>query len=196
MSACLLVDIAAQVTRAATRAEASSATRRIKEVFLDYRGFCYSYVMIENPTDKKSLIEKLKDKVPDREEQFEYVSIAVRLLVVFWSGALVTLNYLPKIPGLTSGEKQDITFPASLLASSLASFGLEKSAKKKGDGTYEVPPEDRPMTKKEMQTMMTGQGGNYQTIRVLTPIEIKGAEVIKTDPITGKAIDPQNGKLK
>ena len=135
--------------------------------------------------EKKSFIQKMQEKIPDRDEQFEYVGIGVRLLVVFWSGALVTLNYLPKIPGLTSGEKQDITFPASLLASSLASFGLEKSAKKKGDGTYEVPPEDKPMTKKEMQTMMTTQGGNYQTIRVLTPIQINGAEVVNNDPNQG-----------
>ena len=144
--------------------------------------------MPETKPEKKSLMQKLQDKVPDRDEQFEYISVAVRLLVVFWSGALVTLNYMPKIPGLTSGEKQDITFPASLLASSLASFGLEKSAKKKGDGTFEVPPEDKPMTKKEMQTMMAEGGGNYQTIRVLTPIQINGAEVVKTDPITGKEI--------
>ena len=151
--------------------------------------------MPEPKPEKKNLLEKLKDKVPDRDEQFEYISVAVRLLVVFWSGALVTLNYMPKIPGLTSGEKQDITFPASLLASSLASFGLEKSAKKKGDGTFEVPPEDKPMTKKEMQTMMAeGGGGNYQTIRVLTPIQINGAEVVKTDPLTGKEIGP-DGRL-
>ena len=141
--------------------------------------------MPEPKPEKKSLIQKLQDKVPDRDEQFEYISVAVRLLVVFWSGSLVTLNYLPKIPGLTSGEKQDITFPASLLASSLASFGLEKSAKKKGDGTFEVPPEDKPMTKKEMQTMMAEGGGNYQTIRVLTPIQINGAEVVKPETTGG-----------
>ena len=151
--------------------------------------------MPEPKPEKKSLIQKLQDKVPDRDEQFEYISVAVRLLVVFWSGALVTLNYMPKIPGLTSGEKQDITFPASLLASSLASFGLDKNAKKKGDGTFEVPPEDKPMTKKEMKAMMSESGGNYQTIRVVTPIEIKGAEVVKTDPITNKIIDPQSGRL-
>ena len=145
---------------------------------------CFS--MDEQKPEKKNLIEKLKDQVPDRDEQFEYISVAVRLLVVFWSGALVTLNYMPKIPGLTSGEKQDITFPASLLASSLASFGLEKSAKKKGDGTFEVPPDERPMTKKEMQTMMAeGGGGNYQTIRVLTPIQINGAEVVKPETTGG-----------
>jgi len=144
---------------------------------------------------EKNLIQKIQEKIPDRDEQFEYIGIAVRLLVVFWSGALVTLNYLPKIPGLTSGEKQDITFPASLLASSLASFGLDKNAKKKGDGTFEVPPEEKPMTKKEMETMMAGSGGNYQTIRVLTPIQINGAEVVKTDPISGKEIDNQSGRL-
>ena len=75
----------------------------------------------------KNLLQKLKDKVNDKEEQFEYISIAVRLLVVFWSGLLVTSNYLPKIPGITTGEKQDITFPASLLTGALATFGLEGS---------------------------------------------------------------------
>ena len=53
---------------------------------------------------KKNIFQKLKEKIDDKEEQFEYISVAVRLLVVFWSGALVTLNYLPEIPGLTSGE--------------------------------------------------------------------------------------------
>ena len=127
---------------------------------------------------KKSIFQKIKEKIDDKEEQFEYISVAVRLLVVFWSGALVTLNYLPKIPGLTSGEKQDITFPASLLASSLASFGLEKSAKKKGDGTYDVNPEDKPLSKKEMLALMSNQGGGFQTIRVETPIKILGANVV------------------
>jgi hypothetical protein len=127
---------------------------------------------------KKSIFQKIKEKIDDKEEQFEYISVAVRLLVVFWSGALVTLNYLPKIPGLTSGEKQDITFPASLLASSLASFGLEKSAKKKGDGTYDVNSEDKPLSKKEMLALMSNQGGGFQTIRVETPIKILGADVV------------------
>lgn len=127
---------------------------------------------------KKNIFQKFKEKIDDKEEQFEYISVAVRLLVVFWSGALVTLNYLPKIPGLTSGEKQDITFPASLLASSLASFGLEKSAKKKGDGTYDVNPEDKPLSKKEMLALMSNQGSGFQTIRVETPIKILGANVV------------------
>ena len=116
---------------------------------------------------KKSVMEKIKEKFEDKEEQFEYISVAVRLLVVFWSGLLVTSNYLPKIPGLTTGEKQDITFPASLLATALSSFGLEQA--KKGN--------------KKDEKVAT-QDGMVQTIRVVTPIRIEGAEVI--DPKSKK----------
>ena len=139
---------------------------------------------------KKNLMQKLQEKIPDRDEQFEYVSIAVRLLVVFWSGALVTLNYLPKIPGLTSGEKQDITFPASLLASSLASFGLEKSNKKKENGEASETPTNATNTKAEIQEVL----GNTQLVRIETPIKIVNQEP-RIDPITNKIVDPQSGRL-
>jgi hypothetical protein len=53
------------------------------------------------------------------------------------------------------------------------------------------------MNKKEIEKLINNQqGGAVQTIRVLTPIKIEGAEVVRYDPITGKEIDPQNGKLK
>ena len=139
---------------------------------------------------KKNLIQKLQDKIPDREEQFEYISIAVRLLVVFWSGALVTLNYLPKIPGLTSGEKQDITFPASLLASSLASFGLEKSNKKKENGDTNGAATTEKNSKEELKEIL----GNTQLVRIETPIKIVNQEP-RIDPITNKIIDNQTGRL-
>ena len=111
--------------------------------------------------EKKGMMDKIKEKFEDKEEQFEYISVAVRLLVVFWSGLLVTSNYLPKIPGLTTGEKQDITFPASLLATALSSFGLEQA--KKG-------------SKKDDK--VASNEGIVQTIRVITPLRIEGAEVI------------------
>ena len=120
---------------------------------------------VMTPKKPKNLFQKLKEKVADKEEQFEYISVAVRLLVVFWSGLLVTSNYLPKIPGLTTGEKQDITFPASLLATALSSFGLEQA--KKGN--------------KKDEKVAT-ENGMVQTIRVITPIKIEGAEVIDPKP--------------
>ena len=118
----------------------------------------------------KNPLQKLKEKFDDKEEQFEFISVAVRLLVVFWSGLLVTSNYLPKIPGLTTGEKQDITFPASLLASSLSSFGLEGAKKRKEN--QEKPKE------------VAQSDNSYQTIRVETPIKIIGATVV--DPSSKK----------
>ena len=113
----------------------------------------------------KNLLQKIKEMIDDKEEQFEYISIAVRLLVVFWSGLLVTSNYLPKIPGLTTGEKQDITFPASLLATALSSFGLEQA--KKGN---------------KKDDKVASNEGIVQTIRVITPLRIEGAEVIEPKP--------------
>ena len=115
--------------------------------------------------EKKGMMDKIKEKFEDKEEQFKYISVAVRLLVVFWSGLLVTSNYLPKIPGLTTGEKQDITFPASLLATALSSFGLEQA--KKGN---------------KKDDKVATENGMVQTIRVVTPIKIEGAEIIDPKP--------------
>ena len=115
--------------------------------------------------EKKSTFQKIKEKFEDKEEQFEYISVAVRLLVVFWSGLLVTSNYLPKIPGITTGEKQDIPFPASLLATALSSFGLEQA--KKGN---------------KKDDKVASNEGIVQTIRVITPLKIEGAEVIDPKP--------------
>ena len=117
--------------------------------------------------EKKSTFQKIKEKFEDKEEHIEYISVAVRLLVVFWSGLLVTSNYLPKIPGLTTGEKQDITFPSSLLATALSSFGLEQA--KKGN---------------KKDDKVASNEGIVQTIRVITPLKIDGAEVI--DPKSKK----------
>jgi len=134
----------------------------------------------KDPEKKKNLLDKFKEKIDDKEEQFEYISVAVRLLVVVWSGGLVTLNYLPPIPGISSGEKQDITFPASLLASSLSSFGLERSAKKRDDGTYKVEQE-----KKEKVLSGGGPGSDpYHLIKISTPIKLvtpEGVTVLDTD---------------
>lgn len=134
----------------------------------------------KDPEKKKNLLDKFKEKIDDKEEQFEYISVAVRLLVVVWSGGLVTLNYLPPIPGISSGEKQDITFPASLLASSLSSFGLERSAKKREDGTYKVEQE-----KKEKVLSGGGPGSDpYHLIKISTPIKLvtpEGVTVLDTD---------------
>tara|TARA_S200000501_G_scaffold237444_1_gene222563 strand:+ start:3157 stop:3516 length:360 start_codon:yes stop_codon:yes gene_type:complete len=111
----------------------------------------------------KNVIQKLKDGLDDKEEQLAIISLFVRLGVVVWSGFIVTLNYIT-IPGY-SGDPKDITFPASLLTGALATFGLEGS--KKG-------------SKKDDK--LAQNEGMIQTIRVITPIKIEGAEVIDPKP--------------
>ena len=143
---------------------------------------------IQPEKEKKNLIQKIQSKIPDRNEQFEYFGLGVRFLVVLWSGSLVTLNYLPKIPGLTSGEKQDITFPASLLSSSLLSFGLEKSAKNKesssssSNGKSSIKAELKELLEIIKLTQMQGD------VKPVTQEQ-------RIDPITNRPIDPVTGKL-
>ena len=121
----------------------------------------------------KNPLKKLKETIEDKEEQLAFVSVVVRLVVVGWSGFIVSLNYIT-IPGY-SNEPKDITFPASLLTGALASFGLE-GAKKRGDGTYK--PDEKPLNKKEVEQLLATQQGNYQLIRVETPLRIEGAEIV------------------
>ena len=112
---------------------------------------------------KKNAFQKLKDGLDDKEEQLAIISLFVRLGVVVWSGFIVTLNYIT-IPGYSSDPK-DITFPASLLTGALATFGLEGSKKRS-----------------EKDTKLAENEGMVQTIRVITPLKISGAEVIDPKP--------------
>ena len=114
---------------------------------------------------KKNPFQKLKEGLDDKEEQLAIISLFVRLGVVVWSGFIVTLNYIT-IPGYSS-EPKDITFPASLLTGALATFGLEGSKKRS-----------------EKDTKVAENEGMIQTIRVITPLKIEGAEVI--DPKSKK----------
>jgi len=114
---------------------------------------------------KKNPFQKLKEGLDDKEEQLAIISLFVRLGVVVWSGFIVTLNYIT-IPGYSSDPK-DITFPASLLTGALATFGLEGSKKRS-----------------EKDTKLAENEGMIQTIRVITPLKIEGAEVI--DPKSKK----------
>ena len=114
----------------------------------------------------KNVMQKLKEGLDDKEEQLAIISLFVRLGVVVWSGFIVSLNYI-ELPGY-SNEPKDITFPASLLTAAISTFGIEAS-KKNG-------------SKKDDK--VATQDGMVQTIRVITPIKIEGAEVI--DPKSKK----------
>ena len=142
----------------------------------------------ETSPSNKNPLQKLKEGLEDKEEQLQVLSTFVRLGVVVWSGFILTLNYVT-IPGLGEQERIDPTFIASVFTGALASFGLE-TAKKRGDGTYKADEEK----KKAEAAGGFANGVPYTIVRVETPIKLVAQEP-KIDPITGKEIDPQSGKL-
>ena len=84
---------------------------------------------------KKNVFTKIKENIDDKDEQLAFISVVVRLIVVAWSGFIVSLNYV-SLPGY-SNEPKDITFPASILTGGLSRFGVD-AARKKGDKSKDV----------------------------------------------------------
>jgi len=132
---------------------------------------------------KKNPLQKLKEGLDDKEEQLQVLSTFVRLGVVVWSGFILTLNYVT-IPGLGEQERIDPTFIASVFTGALASFGLE-TAKKRGDGTYKAD---------EERKKAEAANGSVTTVRFETGVRIIPIQP-RIDPISGKEIDPQTGRL-
>ena len=91
--------------------------------------------MAESPT-KKPVVEK------DAEEQREWLSDLVKLVVLIWSASLLTFSYV-RLPNGNKILDFDPTFIASVFSGSLAGFGIAAAkngnlnGQKKKD---EIPP--------------------------------------------------------
>jgi hypothetical protein len=131
---------------------------------------------VKNDTEKKKgVFGKVKDAlIPDQEEQAAIISTGVRIVVLGWSGAILTLNYVA-IPGVPQ-QKIDPTFIASVFTGVLASFGIA-TASKKGDGTMKMNGDNNgQVSKKDMEEMIAKAAANsaVQTIRIeQAPLIIK-----------------------
>ena len=134
----------------------------------------------EKDEKKKGALGKLKDALlPDAEEQAAIISTAVRITVLGWSGAILTLNYV-SIPGIPQ-QKIDPTFIASVFTGVLASFGIQ-TASKKGDGTMKMNGNGNgngnggapPVTAQDIEAIIA-KAGPTQTIRIeQAPLKIIG----------------------
>jgi len=137
-------------------------------------------VVEEKKEKPKSALGKLKSALlPDAEEQAAIISTAVRITVLGWSGAILTLNYV-SIPGVPQ-QKIDPTFIASVFTGVLASFGIQ-TASKKGDGTMKMDKNGNavngngtpPVTAKDIEAIIA-KAGPTQTIRIeQAPLKIIG----------------------
>ena len=117
---------------------------------------------------KKGPLGKLKEGLEYKEEQLLILSTFVRLGVMIWAGAILTLNYV-EIPGYKQEQKIDPTFIASVFTGVLATFGVQAGAnKKKGGG-------DANISKKDMEFLIAkaAETAPAQTIRIESaPIKI------------------------
>ena len=112
---------------------------------------------------KKGIVSKIKEGLDDKEEQLAILSTFVRLGVMIWAGAILTLNYV-EIPGYKQEQKIDPTFIASVFTGVLATFGVQAGGKKNGNSAP-------PLSKKDMESLIEKASNTApgQTIRIESP---------------------------
>ena len=122
--------------------------------------------------EKKGFFGKLKEHAADKEEQLEILSTFVRLGILVWSGAILTLAYV-ELPSALKIPKQDLdpTFIASVFTGVLATFGVQTSKKgsQGGGGT------SGGVSKADMERLIAAasQTAPAQTIRIeQAPVKI------------------------
>ena len=116
---------------------------------------------------KKGPLGKLKEGLEDKEDQLAILSTFVRLGVMIWAGAILTLNYV-EIPGYKQEQKIDPTFIASVFTGVLATFGVQAGNKKNGGGSANI-------SKKDMEFLIqkASETAPAQTIRIESgPVKI------------------------
>ncbi len=128
----------------------------------------------DKKVEKKNPLQKLKEGLDDKEEQANAITTLIKIVVLGWSGAILTLNYV-SIPGIPQ-QKIDPTFIASVFTGVLASFNIT-TASKKGDGTMKMNGEDSgQISKKDMEEMIAKAASTaaVQTVRIeQAPLVIK-----------------------
>tara|TARA_R100001509_G_scaffold100983_1_gene59078 strand:- start:1224 stop:1622 length:399 start_codon:yes stop_codon:yes gene_type:complete len=111
---------------------------------------------------KKGIVSKIKEAVDDKEEQLVILSTFVRLGVMIWAGAILTLNYV-EIPGYKQEQKIDPTFIASVFTGVLATFGVQAGSNKKNGNAASAN-----ISKKDMEYLIAkaSETAPAQTIRI------------------------------
>ena len=119
---------------------------------------------------KKGFFSKLKEASEDKEEQMMILSTFVRLGILVWSGAILTLAYV-ELPSALKIPKQDLdpTFIASVFTGVLATFGVTTSKRGAQGGS------NGGVSKSDMEKLIAAasQTAPAQTIRIeQAPVQI------------------------
>ena len=121
---------------------------------------------------KPGFLAKLKDAAEDKEEQMMILSTFVRLGILVWSGAILTLAYVELPPALKI-PKQDLdpTFIASVFTGVLATFGVQAGKSKNNGGSSS----GANISKKDMEILIekASQTAPAQVVRIeQAPVKI------------------------
>jgi len=131
----------------------------------------------EEEPKKKGVLGKLKDTMDDKEEQLAILSTFVRLGILVWSGAILTLAYIKLPPALGVPEqKLDPTFIASVFTGVLATFGVQ-AAKGKSDSNGAAAAGG--IGKEDLEKLIEAAASTApaQTIRIeQAPVKLTGIE--------------------
>ena len=121
--------------------------------------------------EKKGFFAKLKEGIDDKEEQMMILSTFVRLGILVWSGAILTLAYVELPPALKIPKQElDPTFIASVFTGVLATFGVQTSKKGSSGGGASGG-----VSKSDMERLIAAaaQTAPAQTIRIeQAPVKI------------------------
>ena len=126
---------------------------------------------VEAKEEKKGFFSKLKEHAEDKEEQMMILSTFVRLGILVWSGAILTLAYV-ELPEALKIPKQDLdpTFIASVFTGVLATFGVTTSKRGAQNGGSSGG-----VSKGDMEKLIAAasQTAPAQTIRIeQAPVQI------------------------
>ena len=142
--------------------------------------------MTETPKKKPNLLQKLQEKIPDKEEQFEYIGLGVRLILLVWATLMLSLSYLDLSKLGIPQQKIDPTFIASIFVSISASFGANIQQKGDRNGSSNG---------KSIKAELKEALGDVELIGFKHKVELVPVKT-KIDPISGKEVDLQSGRLK
>ena len=142
----------------------------------------------ELSAEEKKKAEDAKKKKKKKEEEDEplwqeLLANGIKVGVLGWSITMLTLSYVRLPEKLTFGTtiipipeqgNIDPTFPASLLGSILAGYGIA-AQKKNGNGS------SGGLSEEKLLKILATLNNNEQVIRVQTPIHIVGGELVKKE---------------
>lgn len=127
---------------------------------------------------------KEEDDMPAYQEMvLFYLTTGIKTLLIAWCITIISLAYikLPESKWWVADQRIDATYAAGVLGGLLGSLGVTvaNAGKKKDERNNASAKKEIDELKKALTELSNAQ--QYQTIRVVTPLRIEGAEVIKPE---------------